>query len=232
MRFAIAGTTVRGPSHAEQQQPNQDAVMLRGHCDGWVAAVCDGLGSCKQSHVGSRAAALAVRQVLRLRDEKDATRISADIHASWIEQTATFPVREVATTCLWASVRQNGACTFGQLGDGLVLYRHGGRFYRMTSERGGYGNQTQAMHSVHEARHWQQGACVLSQPGDGVVLMTDGISDDLLPEALDGFYQTLFNNIRRRGRRNGQRWLKRELEQWSTPMHGDDKSLIAIFKTN
>lgn len=205
--------------------------MLSGHRGGWVAAVCDGLGSASQSHIGARAAAVTARQVLRSQSG-DTTQVSADIHARWRGRTAAYPVKDVATTCLWVSVERAGTCRFGQLGDGLVLFRQGGRFYRLTKARQGYGNQTQALQGVHAAEQWQHGTCTLSLPGDGVVLMTDGISDDLVPEALDGFYQALFNNVRRRGQRLGQRWLSRELEQWSTPMHGDDKSLVAIFKAS
>lgn len=232
MRFAVAGTSVRGPAHIDQQQPNQDAVLLRGQRGGWVAAACDGLGSARQSHIGAAAAALAVRQVLKSAGKPEGSAVSAAIHAHWRDQTAAYAAKDVATTCLWLSVEDDGNATFGQLGDGLILFRQAGRFYRLTPPREGYGNQTQALHDQHAAVQWQQATCALSQPGDGVVLMTDGISDDLVPEALDGFYQALFNNMRRRSRRNAQRWLRRELEQWSTPMHGDDKSLVAIFKTS
>jgi len=232
MRFAVAGSTVRGPAHVDQQLPNQDAVLLRGQRGGWVAAVCDGLGSAKQSHIGSRAAALAVRQVLKGADKADAKLINANIHARWRGETASYQARDVATTCLWLAVQPDGNATFGQLGDGLILFRQGGRFYQLTPPRQGYGNQTQALYDTHAPAQWQQATCTLSQPGDGVVLMTDGISDDLVADALDGFYQAMFNNVRARSRKNAQRWLGRELEQWSTPMHGDDKSLVAIFKTS
>jgi serine/threonine protein phosphatase PrpC len=232
MRFAVARSSVRGLAHVDQQLPNQDAVLLRGQRGGWVAAVCDGLGSAKQSDIGSKAAALAVRQVLKSVDKADASLINANIHARWRDQTATYRARDVATTCLWLSVQPDGNATFGQLGDGLILFRQGGRFYQLTPPRQGYGNQTQALYEMHAAAQWQQATCTLSEPGDGVVLMTDGISDDLVPDALDGFYQAMFNNVRARSRRNAQRWLGRELEQWSTPMHGDDKSLVAIFKTS
>lgn len=231
MRFAVVGTSVRGPAHVAQQLPNQDALMLRGQCGGWLAAVCDGLGSASQSHIGAQAATQATRQVLRGADQIDPSSINAAIHANWRAQTARYPARDVATTCLWLSVKNDGIATFGQLGDGLILFRQSGRFYRLTPPREGYGNQTQALYDTHAPGQWQHGRCTLSEPGDGVVLMTDGISDDLVPDALDGFYQTVFNKVRRRSQRNAQRWLRRELEEWSTPLHGDDKSLVAIFKT-
>lgn len=231
MPFAVAAASVRGPAHIDQQQPNQDAVLLRGQRAGWVAAVCDGLGSAKQSDIGAMAAARAVRQVLSDAGATDASTVNAAIHTRWRAQTAAYPARDVATTCLWLSIHLDGSATFAQLGDGLILFRQNGQFFRLTPPRQGYGNQTHALHTAHAPAQWQQAACTLSKPGDGVVLMTDGVSDDLVPEALDGFYQALFNNVRRRSRRNARRWLRQELKTWSTPLHGDDKSLVAIFKT-
>lgn len=232
MRFAAAGISVRGPAHVEQQLPNQDAVMLHGYRGGWVGAVCDGVGSARHSQVGSRVAAQAVRQVLKGADGADASRINAGIHACWRDRIVGYQVKDVATTCLWLTVNADGNATFGQLGDGLILFRQGGRLFQLTPPRQGYGNQTHALYDTHTPAQWLQGTCTLSNPGDGVVLLTDGISDDLLPDALDGFYRAVFNNVRARSRRNAQRWLGCELEQWSTPMHGDDKSLVAIFKTS
>lgn len=230
MRFVAAGSSVRGPAHLEQDLPNQDAIALRGHRGGWVAAVCDGLGSCSQSHIGSRAASLAVRHVLSNHEKVKAESIIADIHEHWLGRIAPYPVRNVATTCLWASVGRNGFCSLGQLGDGLILYRSAGRFYRLTPERQGYSNQTLALWGQHESKHWLQAECCLSLPGDGVVLMTDGVSDDLVTDVIGGFFEALSKNISRRGRRAGRRWLQKELEEWSTPLHGDDKSLVAIFR--
>ncbi|MNF91442.1 hypothetical protein D3C84_740440 [compost metagenome] len=62
--------------------------------------------------------------------------------------------------------------------------------------------------------------------------MTDGVSDDLVPNALEGFFDALYLNITRRKRRSGRLWLEKELETWSTPMHGDDKSVVAIFRAD
>lgn len=230
MRFVAAGSSVRGPAHIEQDLANQDAIALRGRRGGWVAAVCDGLGSCSQSQIGSRAATQAVQHVLSNYGKGKTDSITADIHEQWLARIAPHPVRNVATTCLWASIDRSGFCSLGQLGDGLILFRSAGRIYRLTPERQGYSNQTLALWDQHESKHWLQAECCLSHPGDGVVLMTDGVSDDLVPDVIGGFFEALSNNISRRGRRAGRRWLQKELEEWSTPMHGDDKSLVAIFR--
>lgn len=230
MRFVSAGTSVRGPSHVDEDLPNQDAVALRGSRGGWVAAVCDGLGSCQLSDIGSRAASGAVLEVLTARPRLEPAAANAAIHARWIERVSPRPMEAVATTCLWASVDSEGRGQASQLGDGLILFRSAGRFYRLTPERQGYSNQTQALWKEHNGDFWHQSNFQLTHPGDGVILMTDGVSDDLVPDALAGFFDVVCQHITLLGRRRGRRWLTRELEGWSTPCHGDDKSVVAIFR--
>ena len=232
MRFIASGSSVIGPAHVAQQQVNQDAMVLRGYRKGWVAAACDGLGSSQFSQHGSRMAGRALLDQVPNLSSMDGDAISSAIHQSWLHRISPYPVRSVATTCLWAVVESNGACRLGQLGDGLILFRTGGRLFRLTPEREGYGNQTQALWQSHQAHLWQYEACHFSMPGDGVVLMTDGVSDDLVPESLGGFFEALYRGITSRGRRRGREWLKDELNNWSTPLHGDDKSVVAIFRAD
>lgn len=232
MRFIASGSSVIGPAHVEQELPNQDAMVLRGYRKGWVAAACDGLGSCHYSQHGSRMAGRALLDQVPNLTGMHGDAISSAIHQRWLNRVSPYPVRTVATTCLWAVVDNNGSCRLGQMGDGLILFRSGGRLFRLTQERQGYGNQTQALWQDHQAHLWQHEACHFSMPGDGVVLMTDGVSDDLVAESLGDFFEALYQGITCRGRRRGRKWLKAELENWSTPLHGDDKSVVAIFRTD
>lgn len=231
MRFIAAGCSVIGPAHRSQKLPNQDSIVLRGARGGWVAAACDGLGSCRFSQHGSRMAGRAVLDQTPLVGGEKPAAINSAIHQRWLNLIQPYAVRDVATTCLWAALDRQGNCKLSQLGDGLVLFKSGGRFYRLTPERQGFGNQTQALWLEHKANHWQEAECHLSAPGDGVVLMTDGVSDDLVPDSLSGFFDALYQGVTSRGRRLGRQWLKAELESWSTPLHGDDKSVVAIFRT-
>jgi hypothetical protein len=232
MRFVVAGSSIKGPAHVDEGLPNQDSILLRGHRGGWIAAVCDGLGSCKHSHIGSSAACEALRYVLSTASASasSAAFVSEGLHQQWLRKIRPHPVKEVATTCLWGAVDDEGRLRTGQIGDGLVLYRSAGRLFRLTPERVGYGNQTLALWDDHKQQHWTHDEQVLSQPGDGILLMTDGVSEDLIPDMLPGFFDAVYQNIARRGRRSGRKWLNNELKNWSTPMHGDDKSIVAIFR--
>jgi len=70
----------------------------------------------------------------------------------------------------------------------------------------------------------------ISIPGDGVLLITDGIADDLMPDQLEYFFDAIYQKQSRLNKRQMKRWLKREMEQWSTPLHGDDKTIAGIFR--
>ncbi|WP_039901098.1 protein phosphatase 2C domain-containing protein, partial [Paraburkholderia hospita] len=213
-------------------EPNQDAMGLAGWRGGWIASVADGLGSRQRSETGARRACQVTRQTLRDAPAGcDLSRALPSIHAQWLAAIAPVRARDAATTLLVACVSAQGEVQVAQLGDGLVLMRCGGVFRRVSPERDGFGNQTWALDSVHCPDRWSLAGGRFSQPGDGVVLLTDGVGDDLEPDCLPEFVDTLYRNLALRNRRRGRRWIGTELQDWATPMHGDDKTLVAIFRT-
>jgi hypothetical protein len=116
------------------------------------------------------------------------------------------------------------------LGDGLLVYRAGGRFGVLGPERTGFSNQTEALGISSSWADWQVARLRLSAPGDGVVLMTDGISDDLVQSRREAFLEMLRSECGRRSRRRSRTWLRRHLEAWPTEAHGDDKTIAMIFR--
>lgn len=225
------GASVIGPAHLLSHAANQDALSVRGSRDGWIAAVCDGVGSCVHSDIGARAASKSVQQTLRENRMLTPPGVTnADIHDQWLQHIKPYSVHEVATTCLYGQVLLNGEAIVGQLGDGLILYREKGVFHQLTPNRIGYGNQTAALWRQHTPEQWLNAHFTLQKPGDGVVLMTDGISDDLIADALPAFFEVIYQTALQRSRRQAKRWLQKELGDWATPKHGDDKTLAAIFR--
>lgn len=231
MKFAAAGCSVVGPAHQQDNQPNQDAVLVQGIRNGWCIAVCDGLGSRKLSHKGSRLAANLIRSTIRYSEAADYSSevISLGLQKSWldaVEQNSS----PYETTCLWASVDSEGLLKSAQVGDGLLLVKSGGKFSVITPERSGFGNQTQTL-SQAKRSDWSFVETDLRQVGDGVLLMTDGISDDLISEQLEPFFDAVYRQLKRTNKRRCKAWLTQELTEWSTPLHGDDKSIAGIFRT-
>jgi len=230
MKFAATGCSVVGPAHLQDKQPNQDAVLVQGIRKGWCIAVCDGLGSRQLSHKGSRLAANLIRSAVGRSETVDcsAEAISLALQQNWLDavEQVSSPYE---TTCIWASVDSNGLLKSGQVGDGLLLIRSEGKFSVITPERSGFGNQTQTLAKA-DPEEWSFVDTAISQVGDGILLMTDGISDDLISEQLEPFFDTVFMQLKRTNKRRCKVWLTQELAEWSTPLHGDDKSIAGIFR--
>lgn len=231
MKLAATGCSVVGPAHLQDNQPNQDAVLVQGIHKGWCIAVCDGLGSRQLSHKGSRLAANLIRSSIMRSDAVDcsAETVSLDLQKNWLDAVGQNS-SPYETTCLWASVDSSGALKSAQVGDGLLLVRSEGRFSVITPERSGFGNQTQTL-SQAKLCDWSFVESAFSQVGDGVLLMTDGISDDLILEQLEPFFDAVFMQLQQTNKRRCKAWLTQELMEWSTPLHGDDKSIAGIFRT-
>lgn len=233
MRFIACGASVVGPRHIDLCESNQDAMGLTGWRGGWLASVADGLGSRTRSEIGSRRACQVVRRVLRSGPEAlDLAETLKSAHQQWIKAIASVSPKDAATTLLLARVTAGGDVHAAQLGDGLLLMRCAGQFKRITPERSGYSNQTLALEAEHRADKWTMAEGKLMQPGDGVVLLTDGVADDLEPDQLSEFLDALYQDLSTRNRRGGRRWIQTELHAWATPMHSDDKTLVAVFRTS
>ena len=233
MRSIACGASVIGPRHLDLGDPNQDAMVLTGYRDGWIAAVADGLGSRSRSDVGARSACQASRRILRAASSSfDLPATLLLIHQQWLQAIEPTTPRDAATTLLFGRVTAEGGVHAAQLGDGLLLVRCAGKFRRVTPDRTAYGNQTWALESAHLRDKWSTTEGRLTEPGDGVVLMTDGVADDLEPDKLADFFDELYQDLSSRNRRRGRRWLQSELNDWATPLHSDDKTLVAIFRTS
>ncbi len=230
MRLLAGGASVRGPAHQQEGTPNQDAFCISGIRGGWCLAVADGLGSRPLSHIGSQKAVQLFRQLARQREEMSYETVGSTLRDAWL---AHFGDRYRAheTTCLWAKLDASGRGVVGQVGDGLLLLRSQGVFRVLTSRRGGFCNQTATLAQA-SSQECYSAEIDLSRSGDGVLLMTDGISDDLIPEQLEPFFDAIYQRRLRCSKRRMRQWLTRELNGWSTPRHGDDKSIVGIFRTD
>ncbi|TNC83422.1 MAG: hypothetical protein CSH37_14290 [Thalassolituus sp.] len=230
MKLAATGSSVIGPAHEQDSLPNQDAVMVHGIQNGWCIAVCDGLGSREKSHIGSKKAVQQVRYILRRREPiVTALEISQSIQSTWLDQFGDN-TQSYETTCLWAHINSRGRGKAAQVGDGLLLVKANGVFRSITPLRDGFGNQTQTLAQA-KTTDWVTKEFQLSRPGDGVLLMTDGISDDLIPDQLEGFFDVIYQQLKSSNKRRCKQWLTKELKNWTTPKHGDDKSIAGIFRT-
>ncbi|MPN44815.1 hypothetical protein SDC9_192382 [bioreactor metagenome] len=191
------------------------------------------MGSRARSDLGARSACQVTRQILRATSSSFDLPVTLPlIHQQWLKAIGPTTPRDAATTLLFGRVTDQGEVHAAQLGDGLLLVKCAGEFRRVTPERTAYGNQTCALESTHLQDKWSYTKGRFTEPGDGVVLMTDGVADDLEPAHLADFFDALYQDVSTRSRRRGRRWLQSELNDWATPLHSDDKTLVAIFRTS
>ena len=68
----------------------------------------------------------------------------------------------------------------------------------------------------------------LSDPTHAVALMTDGISDNLVNE--EQLLPILYTSLNKKSPRLGKKWLKKQLYDWHTPHHTDDKTIALVYR--
>ena len=64
MSIRHLSVSVIGPGHLLNGQANQDSVLVKRVPNGWLAVVCDGMGSKPHSDIGSRQACRAALPTL------------------------------------------------------------------------------------------------------------------------------------------------------------------------
>lgn len=231
MGVRLRGASVRGPGHVRDGLPNQDALMLRRWHQSWFAAVSDGMGSRPCAAAGAQAVCQAVRLVLRgLPFDADDETLSRAIDGQWRTLLAGRRIApaDAVATCLLAWGLADGRFRLAQLGDGLILGRPAPATGLWVRDGSGFGNQTTGLGLEVGASAWCFAQGRLAAPGDGLVLMTDGISEDLGPT--DGLVTAVVRSLRGRGARSGRALLTRELNDWPTRHHQDDKSVAIAYR--
>lgn len=227
----VVASSVRGPSHARDGLPCQDAWLAVVDARTSLAVVCDGMGSRPRSREGSRAATLAARDAWRLWRRspvgtvEDLVRL---IEASWRLRLGRVAAEDAATTCLLYAEDGHGRAAQAQLGDGLIARRsQAGAVAVHPSRSGGFG-LTHALGTPHALSDWSFALVEPVAQSEVLLLATDGVSEDLEPDRIGDLAVWVVDNLgplQRPGRA-----LAHELRNWPVPHHQDDKTLLVMWK--
>ncbi|KFA90325.1 PP2C family serine/threonine-protein phosphatase [Archangium violaceum] len=228
------GASVKGPFHHAERRPNEDAWLgVRGDF-GTLVVVSDGLGSRPQARRGSRMACLAVRDAVRhwaAAENAPMGHLVRLVELLWRLRITPASPEDCAATCLFALVRPPGQLVVAGLGDGMVAVRVEGEPARWVLGRRGdaFSNETAALGAARGPGAWSVQSFDTRERPVAAVLATDGISDDLLENRVDGFVSWLLETFA--PLEPGARWreLSRELRDWPTPQHLDDKTLAVVW---
>ncbi len=227
------GASVRGPQHAKEGVPNQDAWLRSEGRFGSLVVVCDGLGSKPQSGRGSRKACLAVREAVSRWQSTPlppASYLAHLVEVFWRLRIHPVAPKDAATTCLLALACPDGTWVVGGVGDGLVAVMESGEDpVRIIGDRAGdWGNETAALGTSPGTRSWKLAVLPPTCGRRVAVLATDGVADDLLPEKLGGFCRWLVDDFGPLEPHLRWRRLVSELGDWPTPKHLDDKTVAVL----
>ena len=217
--------SVIGPSHLLNGQPNQDSVLVKRVPSGWLAVVCDGMGSKPHSEVGSKQACLAAFDVIRGVDIGIESKVLIkQVYQMWLNSLGDIKAKDAVTTCLIAWVSDSGELRTFQLGDGLILTSQQTTEHSDTND---FGNITTGLGKSKQFSDWQLTKQQLSV-GDVIALMTDGISEDLHQGMELDFANSIVESTKGKSVRQAKSWLKNEFRNWGTPNHTDDKTLALM----
>lgn len=228
------GASVRGPRNARDGRPNQDAWLKTATSSWCLLVVCDGLGSAPQADVGAQAACRAARKAAHawpgLASGAPVEVLPRLVELLWRAEIGARPPDKCSTTCLFALREHDGRIVLAGLGDGLGLLRQAdGALLRFGGRPdSGYSDLTPALGSPHRMADWW---LHVEEPGSHrrLALMTDGVSDDLLPERHGQFLEWLASLAD--SPRQASRTIARSLDHWPVPHHLDDKTIAVLVET-
>lgn len=227
------GASARGPLHIKNKEPNQDSWLGVRRRYGALIVVCDGLGSRSEAEKGSKMACYAVRDAvnywIRHCIESNELLIRL-IHLMWSMRVSPSPIEDCATTCLFGLIRNDGTGLVAGLGDGAALIKHPQeKIIKVVWGRSGFTNETKALGYTRQLGDWHIYPVTGFKPKSTILLASDGISDDLVEERLEDFMEHLIDEYGSLSPRLRTRTLAKELINWPTPSHSDDKTIAMLY---
>jgi len=227
------GASVIGPGHIRDCKPNQDSWTAFHHiwCDGITAS--DGIGSKNLSDFGSNAACRAVACAVyacRGKTKIEQNFLFDRIKSNWLSFIAPLEPLDCSATCLFAFRFADGFIRTGMIGDGLIsILKTDDNIISLNEDKtDSFSNITSALSAKSTSKEWRFLPPLNENLCRAVLLCTDGVSDDLT--AADTFTRMIASHTGNSARLSLSRNARIMLEDWKTPMHGDDKTIACLFR--
>lgn len=231
----VFGASVTGPTHRKMKRPNEDAwIHVQGQF-GTLGAACDGMGSGSKARIGAQIGCVAIKEAIKQwasGDDPPTHYIAYLAETIWRIKISPHSPGDCATTCLFAFFKPDGHCFLGGVGDGLIATRSGeGPVRLIKGERDTeFSNQTSGMGNSVRLKDWLVEVIDPTDEDQVVLLATDGIADDLHLEKIDELLDWLIASFAFLPPLKRWQVLCKELRNWPTPRHVDDKTLVVIWK--
>lgn len=224
------GASVIGKSHINNNIPNQDSYLIDNEDDYTLAVVCDGLGSKKYSHRGSKKLCKVLKRQIKKcykRKEFNFVTLLPLIKKKW--KRAIWPIKpnKADTTCIFAIVNSKNIM-MGQIGDGLCAIKIGAQLYTLKSKDDDFSNETVAFYKG-EQKDWQFQVYKKDDSNKYLLLLcTDGISEDLKQDMISEFIDELDKILELDVNNTDNKELKQVIENWPNKYSNDDKTMVVI----
>ena len=218
----LNGYSQKGSGHPE----NQDAFCcLRGGSGQFALAVSDGLGSNKQSALGSAAFCRSVAQLFRARSGLSAGEFPAALYRLWREELGSARPAECSATGLFA-IWQSDVFTLGALGDGIAAAQlpDGQSLVLLDTKDEHFFNETDCLASELRTEQWR--IRQVKQRPEAVLLCTDGI------EISPGTEETVTRFLREMAQGYAgmdASAVQADIQSWVSDWPGTDDKTIAYY---
>ncbi len=224
------GASARGKSHIKLKKPNQDSFLVDNKEDYILAVVCDGLGSKKYSHVGSK----KLCKILKKQINKCFKLKSLDIEElipvlkiKWKRAIWPIPAHKADTTCIFVVLSKKNIIMC-QIGDGLCALRSGDELIILSPKNDDFSNETTTFFKS-SIKDWRVEVLNIEKECNyKILLCTDGISEDLKFEVLSDFIEEIANAINNQSGYKDNEEILEIINNWPNKYSNDDKTMVVI----
>lgn len=215
-----------GPAHIRNDRPNQDSYLIKTFEWGILGVVCDGLGSKKYSHIGSKALVLAVAEASDKFDFEitNTEQFEILVKSLWKKNIYPCSCDDCETTLLFAIIKHNTIYT-GRVGDGMICIL-GENNIIIEENKNSFTNYTTPF-GRDETIQWQ---IFNVKNVESLVLCSDGISEDIQKEKSFDFCEKYVLKYKNQKKRKREKEIKEWLKKWPVKGHSDDKTIVALVK--
>ena len=223
------GASLIGKYHVRIKKRNQDAYLVSNTSKFKLAVVCDGLGTKKYSHIGSRKLCRVIHKQIK-KCFKNKTLFVNDLipllQKKWRKSLWPIKPSDADTTCIFAIISEKNILMC-QVGDGLCAFKENNSTIVLSEKKDDFSNETVAFYKSNISNWKIQSIKKEDNNQYKLLLCTDGISEDLKIEFLGEFIDELVASITK-NKKNNNPCLVDLMKRWPNQFSNDDKTMVVI----
>lgn len=224
----IGGYSLRGTSHIANGLPKQDYVIVKRRRGLVVCVVADGLGSHRNSAIGSKCVCEAVLTAANLfrRGITGREQVFFQMVSSiWNCMIYPYSTDECGSTCLLAVRFPDGDIFIAQLGDGAIAYEYDGKIEILSVKDDDFFNLTQSIHSS-QISDWKWKLFHNVREPFRLYMHTDGVN--IRSDRAEDFFHAFFDEIDSRKNCSASEIIRSMLLDIDKTISDDDMSFACM----